>query len=154
MIKSLPSNHFFPAFFSFLASFWTGQIQLYIRRAQRQGNSLISSRQRIWMTFTIKSGNRNVLITNYRIKCISAYSSYSFSLKPAAWSVSRRTISNKESEGCIVNCTGPQGSCSKPWMKGPRQKQSMFEEQNRDKFQFLTLLMGAHKGWWIHSFCL
>lgn len=42
-----------------------------------------------------------------------------------------------------VNCTGPQGSCSKPWMKGPRQKQSLFEEQNRDKFQFSTLLMGA-----------
>lgn len=41
------------------------------------------------------------------------------------------------------NCTGPQGSCSKPWMKGPRQKQFMFVEQNRDKFQFLMLLMGV-----------
>lgn len=42
-----------------------------------------------------------------------------------------------------VNCTGPQGSCSKPWVKGPRQKQTMFKERKRDQFQFLTLLMGA-----------
>lgn len=42
-LKSLPSDHFFPAFFSFLASFWTSQIQLYTWRAQRQGNRLVSS---------------------------------------------------------------------------------------------------------------
>lgn len=63
-LKSLPSDHFFPAFFSFLASFWTSQIQLYTWRAQRQGNRLVSSWQRIWITFTIKSGNRNVWLEN------------------------------------------------------------------------------------------